>query len=121
MLAAADTIIHRIWLGNLYQGLAHFWRPAEEMKANAWLPFLSEFALAFLLAVIYPIGREKKPPLEQGLRFGILMGLLVHLPSVLIKYYLYPYPRFLFVAWFVGGVLEVAIAGLAVALVYQKD
>ena len=121
VLAAGDTLIHRIWLGGTYQQLAHFWRPAEEMRANAWLPFLSEFSLAFLLAVIFPIGYERKTAAGQGLRFGILMGLLIYLPSTLMKYYLYPYPRFLFGIWFISGVLEVAVAGLAVSLIYQKE
>lgn len=121
VLTAGDILIHQIWLKGLYHELSQFWRPAEQMRANTWLPFLSAFSLAFLLAHIYPKGVEGKSTLEQGLRFGVLMGLLLHLPSTLIKYYVYPFPNFLFAAWFVGGVVQVTVAGLAIALVYGKS
>lgn len=120
VLAVGDILLHRIWLRDLYLQLAHLWRAPEQMKANAWVPFLAEFALAYLLALIYPKGFEGKSAWGEGIRFGILMGLLLHLPSTLIHYYLYPYPRLLLTVWFVGGVLEVVLAGLAISLAYQK-
>ena len=120
VLAAGDILIHRVWLRDLYDQLAQFWRPAAEMQARAWLPFLSEFALAFLLAHIYPMGYEKGAPAGEGLRFGILMGLLIYLPATLMKYYVYPFPNYLFIVWFLRGVGEVALAGLAIALAYKQ-
>jgi hypothetical protein len=121
VLTAGDILIHEVWLKGLYRELAQYWRPADQMKANTWLPFLSAFSLAFLLAHIYPMGAQRKPGVTDGLRFGIWMGLLLHLPSILIKYYVYPYPKYLFIAWFVGGTLQVTVAGVAIALAYQKS
>jgi len=120
VLAACDILIHQVWLGKTYQELSHFWRPEAEMKERMWLIFLSEFALAFLLSVIFPLGHEKKPPVEEGIRFGILMGLLIYLPSILMKHYVYPYPASLLVKWFVAGVAEITLAGTVISLAYQK-
>jgi hypothetical protein len=120
ILAAGDILIHQIWLGETYKSLQHLWRAPEEMKANAWIPFLSEFALAFLLATIFPIGYKGKDALGEGLRFGILMGLLLYLPAILMKYYVYPYPTYLLGVWFLGGMIEVTLAGIGIAAVYQK-
>ncbi len=120
ILAAGDTLIHQIWLGETYRQLQHLWRPAEEMKALGWVPFLSEFALAFLLATIYPIGHKGKDPLGEGTRFGVLMGLLLFLPSILMKYFVYPYPNDLLGVWFVGGMMEIIAAGVGIAFAYQK-
>jgi len=120
VLVAGDILIHRIWLGEIYKQYAGFWRSAEEMKANAWIPFLAELCLAYLLAVVYPKGLEGKSTAGEGLRFGILMGLLLYLPSILMKRYLYPYPTYLLGVWFLGGVLEITLAGVAIALTYQR-
>jgi hypothetical protein len=120
LLAAGDLVIHQIWLGETYKQLQHFWRPEAEMKSRAWIPFLSEFALAFLLATIYPIGYKGKDAMSEGLRFGILMGLLLYLPSILMKSYVYPYPNYLLGNWFLGGMIEVTAAGVGIAFAYQK-
>ncbi len=120
VLAASDTFIHRMLLGETYRALGHLWRPAEEMKGLVWVPFLAEFAIAFLLAWIYPLGVGRKSPVEEGIRFGTLMGLLLYLPSTLIKYYIYPYPVNLLGIWFVGGVAETILAGAAIGIVYDK-
>lgn len=120
VLAVGDILIHRIWLKEIYGQLAQFWRAPEEMKTNAWIPFLAEFVLAYLLALIYPKGYEKKGAVGEGIRFGILMGLLLHLPSTLIHYYVHPYPNYLLGVWFVGGVAEVVAASLAIAYAYEK-
>ena len=120
VLTAGDIVIHQVWLKETYQGLAQFWRSPEEMKAKAWVPFLASFALAFLLAEIYPKGFEGKSPTGEGLRFGLLMGLLLFLPSILMKYFVYPFPNSLLVAWFIGGMAQVTLAGLAIGLAYKK-
>jgi len=120
VLTGGDILIHQFWLKETYQGLAQYWRPEVEMKEKMWLAFLAAFSLAFLLAHIYPKGIETKSPVGEGLRFGVLMGLLLYLPSVLVKYYVYPYPDTLFLKWFVGGVAQVTAAGLVIALAYGK-
>lgn len=120
VLAACDVLIHQVWLGKTYQELAAFWRPAAEMKEKMWLVFLSEFSLAFLLAVIFPLGHEKKPPVAEGIRFGLLMGLLIYLPAMLMKHYVYPYPTTLLAKWFVAGVAELTLTGTVISLAYSK-
>ena len=119
-LAACDILIHQVWLAKTYQELAHYWRPEAEMKERMWLIFLSEFSLAFLLAVIFPIGHEKKAPVAEGIRFGVLMGLLIYLPGILMKHYVYPYPTTLLAQWFVAGVGEITLAGTVISLAYSR-
>jgi len=121
VLAAGDFLMHGQWLRAFYDAHADWWRPASEMASRRHLVFLSEALLAALLAYIYPKGHESRgATIEQGLRFGVLMGLLLYLPALLMKHVVYPYPTELLVKWFVGGMAQVTAAGVALSWVYGR-
>ena len=102
-IVLGDYVIHQVWLGDLYRATASWWRPAAEMRSLMGLMFLSEAALAMLLALLYTKGYEApKGGAGQGLRFGVLMGLLLAVPSSLMKAFVYPYPADLILSWMLG-------------------
>lgn len=75
------------------------------------------FALAFCL--VYVKGYEPgKGWLGQGLRFGLLLGLLLA-PFALLGYVIFPVEGSLAAKWVVLGYLQVVVTGLGVARVYQ--
>lgn len=47
---------------------------------------LAYFVLAILMAYIYPIGYQGGSAVSEGLKFGILVGLVAALPSNLVTY-----------------------------------
>ena len=120
VITASDFTLHHLWLKSVYMEHPEFWRAPAEMKMRMPFLFLGEFLSAMLLAFIYPIGYQKKSPGSEGIRFGLLLGLLVFLPQNLIAYFIYPFPTKLFVAWTFGGVVEYAFAGIAIGLMYGK-
>lgn len=89
-------------------------------------PFLHFHMLAilvhsFLIAVIYPLGYRGGAPWFEGLRFGLLLALLISLPAALHQYAMLDAPishQFLPVLWtlWVNG-----IAGIVVALIYGRN
>ncbi len=122
VLTASDFVIHHVWLREVYRASAAWWRPAAEMKSLMNFMFASEAVLAVLLTVVYAKGYEAgKGTTGQGFRFGVLMGLLLMLPPTLMKHFVYPYPVSLLLNWFLGGVVQMVLAGLVIGVLYQPE
>ncbi len=75
---------------------------------------------AFLLAVIYPIGYKGGTPANEGLRFGILMGLIISLPMGLVLYGVYNIPLIPTIVNIIYQVVEKGIGGIIIGLAYGK-
>ena len=117
---AAEFLIHQVWLGGFYHAHAQWWRPEAEMKSLMPLMFLAQLSFAALLALVYTKGYERgKGGAGQGLRFGLLVGLLLMLPCNLVNHVIYPYPMSLIWSWFAGGLAESALAGAVIGAIYR--
>ena len=121
VLVPVDFLIHEVWLGGFYRQHPEWWLPAAEMKARMPFMFLSHLALALFLALVYAKGYEEdKGRLSQGVRFGIVIGLLLQVPKQLMLYFVYPYPVSLLMAWGVGGLVETMLVGAALGALYRE-
>ena len=119
-IVVGDYLIHELWLGGFYRATASWWRPASQMRSLMGLMFLSEAMLAAVLTLIYTKGYEpSKGTLSQGFRFGVLMGVLLGVPSSLMKAFVYPYPLSLILNWMVGTIVELAVVGLVIGALYK--
>ena len=117
-----EFVIHHQWLGSFYHAHAEWWRPEAEMKGLMPFMLLAQLSFAALLALVYATGYERgKGGLGQGIRFGLLLGLLLSLPMQLLNHVIYPYPPSLLVSWFIGGMVETVLAGLAIGVVYREE
>ena len=120
VIFAVEFVVHHFWLSDFYHAHAEWWRPEAEMQSMMPLMLLSQLAFAALLALVYTRGYEQgKGGLGQGLRFGLLVGLLLMLPYSLMHYVVYPYPASLIVSWFVGGLVETVLAGMVIGAIYK--
>lgn len=118
---ASEFVIHHVWLGEFYRAHAHWWRPEAEMQALMRFMLLGQFFLAALLALVYTKGYEKKKKggVEQGVRFGVLIGALLVVPNTLVYYCIYPYPASLLLSWLAGGMAEITLAGAVIGALYK--
>ena len=122
VIVICDVVIHQVWLGDFYRANAGWWRPAEQMQAMRGLMFVSQMLLAVFLTFIYMKGYESgKGNLGQGFRFGVLMGLLLAMPSSLMNAVVYPYPPSLILSWMVGTLVEVTLAGMMIGYIYKPS
>jgi hypothetical protein len=113
-------LIHHVWLGGFYAATAAWWRPADQMQAMFPLMIVGQAVLAALLTLVYVKGYQPgKGGASQGFRFGMLMGLLLMLPSSLIHHVVYPYPASLIMNWFIGGLVETMLAGTVIGALYR--
>jgi len=120
VIFVTEFVIHHVWLGEFYKAHAQWWRPEAEMNSLIHLMFLAQAIFAVLLSIVYAKGYEAdKGGVGQGIRFGLLMGLLWMVPYSLMNFVIYPYPASLIMNWFVGGMIEFFLAGAVIGLLYR--
>ncbi len=110
-------VIHAVLLTPYYQETYSLWRMPEEI--NMALVYMVGLVWSLLFTYIFTIGYEGKGPME-GIRYGLLVGLLICVPAAFGTYAVQPITLSLAMAWFVYGTVQVVACGLAAALVYER-
>jgi len=89
---ALSYLWHVVVMGNFYQE-----QFANTARATPEFPFiiLAYLVLAILMAYIYPTGYKGGTAVSEGMKFGILIGLLTALPSNLVTYAVSNVPSFI--------------------------
>jgi len=120
VIAAIDGVLHSVILMDAYKQTMHFWRSEAEMNDLLWLIWAGYPVFAFFFVWIFAKGYEKdKAGLGQGLRFGILAGLLVNTAYSMMCYAVMPLPAVIPVAWFLGGMTECIAGGIVAGMIYK--
>jgi hypothetical protein len=123
ILFVAGFVVHNVWLGTTYRQMrdAGFsFRPEDTMRHKLWGVWVSDVLYSILFVWVYARGREEKPWVGQGIRYGILMSLFTVVPSTLNEYVVYNLPHTLTVEWMVAGLITLMLMGLAVAAILKK-
>ncbi len=110
-------IIHQVLLTPYYQETYALWRMPEEI--NMGLIYLVALVWALLFTYIFTKGYEGKG-LMEGIRYGLLVGLLISVPMAFSTYAVQPITLSLAITWFVYGTIQVVACGLTAALVYER-
>ena len=117
-----EFIVNGILLQDIYQKYASVWRSESEMQSMMGLMWLGYAIFAVFFTFIYTKGYEpKKPGLEQGLRFGLYVGLAFAPLQSLIWYVVLPIPGTLAFYWFLAGMVEFTAVGALAGLIYKKS
>lgn len=117
-----DFVLHGVLLAGVYQRphYASLWNSQQVMAQRRLFGVLSYLIFVPIFAKIYAHGYEPdKPGLGQGLRYGLLAGLMLHGYHALMNYMVYPVSLKLALTWLAGGVFEFAVIGAVVGLVYK--
>lgn len=113
-------LIHGVLLQQHYALLADVFRPESEMMDMMWLMFVSSAVYLYLLCRIFIVGYEGKGIVE-GMRFGLLLGLFLSVPSAIDSYVIYPITPAIAAIWFMSGVVSFVIAGAIFAAIYRPS
>jgi hypothetical protein len=89
---AAGFLVHGYLLHGEYDKLRHMFRSESDSQKLMGLMLVAHAAWATGFSWIYVRGREAKPWLGQGLRYGIAISLLTVVPMYLIYYVIMPFP-----------------------------
>lgn len=100
-------------------------------KTNCYIPArgtplmlyiaLGYLVLALLMAYLYPIGYKEGSPAREGLRFGVLIGILWVLPNSLVLYgATNSGTRALILVDTIWHIVEQGVGGVVIATIYGR-
>lgn len=116
-----DYVLHGILLKGLYAETAFLWRAPEALQRLQWIIWVVDAAMAILIVCLFIRGWEaEKPWLEQGLRFGLALGLVFSLPMGLSMYAILRIPLSLGLGWLAGALAEFLIASIVLAWIFRR-
>ena len=106
------------WLmADIYEAHARVFRPQADM--NLPLGFGVQLVAFFAFAYMYAKGYEGTTGVQEGLRFGVLVGLLLIGFATTWSYVTLPVSGTMGAYWTVDVLLEMAIYGAVVGFLYR--
>lgn len=115
---AGGFVVHGQLLADEYLA-TNLMRPVEEQQQYFVWMIIAHLLMAFAFVWIYSRGRESKPWLGQGLRFGVAITLLAVVPIYLIYYTVQPLSGMLVVRQIAYDTIVTLILGVVVAFLYR--
>lgn len=112
-------LVHATWLGDTYAAMTDVYRTAEEQEKLFPFMLLAHVMLAGGFVWIYRRGREAKPWIGQGIRFGILIALFAVVPTYLIYFSVQSMSSDLMIRQIIGDGLLTVVLGIVVAYIYK--
>ena len=111
-----DFVIHSFILSDTYESLQHLWRP--DMMDYMWVMYITVFIWSLFFVYIFTKGYQNRGWLE-GLRYGLLIGILMLVVGMFNQWVVYPLPIGLVIQWFIFGLVQFMICGVVAALIYK--
>jgi hypothetical protein len=112
-----DFVIHGVILKSAYEATAILWRPMNEMKMNVM--HMAVLIAAFSFAWIY-VRMISSKSVVTGLRYGLWWGLGAGVSMGYGTYSVMPIPYLMALTWFLGSLMEGAVAGLIVGGIVKE-
>jgi hypothetical protein len=115
---AYGFLVYGILLADQFGRFPGVYRPASDMS---YMPVLAAGALVAVLAatVIYSKGYEGRSGLEEGLRFGVLIGLFAIGYVAMVNYAVLNIGRRLALCLAAAGFVEWLVVGMVIGLIYK--
>ena len=110
-------VIHGMLLGGEYAKLMSLFRTPEDSQRHFPYMLLAHVFMAIGWTWIYRMGRENKPWMGQGIRFGIAVAVLTTIPGYLIYFAAQPMPSDMVALQIVYDTIGCVIMGIVVAAV----
>ena len=113
-------VVHVWLLGPDYKSLGALFRP--EADQMGFFPFMivAHVLIGVGFTWIYRMGREAKPFLGQGIRFGLAVAVLTIIPIDLIYYAVQPMPGNVVAKQIIFGTIAMVLMGIVCAWINQE-
>jgi len=112
-------IVHGWLLAPDYKALGALYRPEDQQMGFFGFMIAAHILIGIGFAWIYRMGREAKPFLGQGVRFGLAVAVLAVIPMYLIYYAVQPMPGNLVAKQIVFGTIAIVLMGIVCAWINQ--
>ncbi|MFO1322498.1 MAG: hypothetical protein U1F15_00375 [Burkholderiales bacterium] len=113
-------LVHAMLLGPEYMKLPSLFRPEADAQNYFGFMLLAHVFIGFGLTWVYRQGRQAKPFLAQGVRFGVAMSVLIVVPMYLIYYAVQPMPGALVAKQIVFDSIGMVVMGIVAAWINQR-
>ena len=118
---AGSFLLHGLYLGETYADMTNMIRPEAEQQTMMHFMLIAHVLMAGAFVWIYQRGTEAKPWLQQGLRFGLAIAIMMPIPTYMIYYTVQQTPGDLAVKQIVGDSIVVIIAALVAAFMNRDS
>ena len=115
MVSVLSFIVHGVLLQADYTKLGAAMRTPAEAQARIYYLFIAHISMALAFTWIYIKGREDKPWLTQGIRYGVAVVFLMLFPFYLIYHVVTPVPLELAIKQIVYEGIEFVLMGIVLA------
>jgi MFS superfamily sulfate permease-like transporter len=107
--------VHGTWLAGDYAKLPSLTRPMPEVWNRFPFMLLAQLLTAVGFTWIYLKGKEAKPWLAQGIRYGVAIAVLTTIPVNLVHYVVMPFPPELVLKQASFDVATIILMGIVLA------
>ena len=114
---ALGFVVHVLLLGGDYAALPNLMRSEAEQAQYFGYMIAAHVLVAIGFTWIYVRGRESKPWLGQGIRFGLAIAVLSTIPIYLIYHAVSPFPLVLVIKQIVYDTIGMVCMGITVAAI----
>ena len=120
MALALSYLVHGILLHDDYMQMQSWMRPQADVNARFSFIVVAQALFGAAFAWIYEQGREDRPWLAQGVRFGIAIAVLAIAPFYLIYHVVTPVPLVVAIKQIVYDGIRVLLMGVVVAWINRS-
>lgn len=114
---AVGYLVNAVLLADLYAAHAAVFRAPADMRLPAG--FVASLVGFFAFAYAYAKGYEGGKGMHEGMRFGVLVALMIIGFGLAWEYAMFPVSGNLFVAWVIDAIVEFSIYGMIVGALYR--
>ena len=114
MAWALSFVVHGLILGPDYAATPGMRPPAEAQKIIYWI-IIAQAIFGAAFAWVYFQGKEDKPWLAQGIRFGIAVACLTVIPTALIYHVVTPIAFAVVIKQIVLDTIRLVLMGIVLA------
>ena len=111
-----DYLVHSLMLHETYAAMQGVWR--ADMMDKMWLMPVLNLVFTVMFVYIFTLNYEAKG-LMEGVRYGLLMGLLIGPMGMFSQYAMYNVPLWLAWTWFGYVLVSMVVGGGVAAAVYR--
>jgi hypothetical protein len=115
MAMAIGMVVHGMLLHDEYRKLGSLMRSETEAQKLFGVMILAHVLIALGFTWIYVKGKEERPWLGQGLRFGVAVAVMMTIPTYLIYYVVMPFPSDLVAQQIVYDTIGIVAMGIVLA------
>jgi hypothetical protein len=116
LMEICSFVVDGLILDSTYKSLSSLWRP--DYMSLMWIFHVLMLVGSFFFSFIFSKGYEGKG-IAEGIRYGLYIGIWMSIGMAYGTYAMINIPYSLALTWFLVGIVEYIIYGIALALVFR--